>query len=457
VRQVDTRAAELLRTIDPVALGSRLRAARIARGWTQSDLAGENFSVGYVSRIENGTRRPRMSALVALADRLEITVEELLRGASEAEVNEIKLGLSYAELALENGEDLEAEHQARDYVARAEQASLTDLAQEGRFLVARALESMGQLDDAILELESLMESTGGLLAVRCGIALCRIYREVGDLGLAIEVGERLQPVLAENRLEQSDEAIQLAMTVALAYIERGDLSRAARFCTEAIRTAEQLASPAARSAAYWNASIVYSERGDTQAALALADRALGLLGEGQDTRNLARLRLELGRLQLNLDPPNLTEALDHIRRGATELKATSASQAEVVQGDVALARALLLSGQPEQAVETASAARSANPGEATLGLAEAIIVQGEALAQLGRADDARAAYAQAAELLSQLGTDRWVAQAWCELGELNEALGDFEAARIAFRAAASASGLRLGRRSQSRIVETTRD
>ena len=447
----------MLRALDPAVLGARLRAARIARGWTQADLAGDTFSVGYVSRLEAGARRPRMAGLVALAERLEVTVGELLQGASDAELDEIRLGLNYAELALENGESLDAEHQAREYVARAEKASLTELAAEGRFLAARAMESYGQLDDAIIELESLLEETSGLLAIKCGIALCRCYRIVGDLGLAIDVGERLQPELVESGLEKTDEAVQLAMTVALVYIERGDLSRAARICTEAMRLAEEIATPAARSAAYWNASIVYSERGETQAALALADRALGLLGEGQDTRNLARLRLELGRLQFNLDPPRITEALEQIRRGAGELRATSASQVEVAQSDVALARALLLDGQPYEAIETAAAARSSSPGEASLGMAEAVIVHGEALARLGRQDDARAAYAEAAELLSRLGTDRWVAQAWCELGELNEALGDLEAARAAFRAAASASGLRVGQRDRSRVTGVTRD
>ena len=388
-----------------------------------------------------------MTALAALAERLELTVTELVRGASEAELDEIRLGLNYAELALENGETVDAEHQARQYVERAEQASLSDLAADGRFLVARAMESQGQLDDTIIELESLLKDAGGLLAIKCGIALSRCYRAAGDLNLATEIGERLQPALVDGGLDRTDEAIQLAMTVALAYIERGDLSRAARICTDAIRVAEDIASPAARSAAYWNASIVYSERGETQAALALADRALGLLGEGQDARNVARLRLELGRLQLNLDPPKVTEALEQIRRGAGELRATSASQVEVAQGDVALARALLLDGQPALAVETAAAARESSPGGSSLGLAEAILVHGEALAELGREAEARLSYAQAAEILSQLRSrDRWVAQAWCELAELNEALGDFEAARAAFRAAASASGLRIGRR-----------
>ncbi|WP_344776221.1 helix-turn-helix transcriptional regulator [Nocardioides panacisoli] len=433
-----------------------MRAARTACGWSQGDLAGDDFSIGYLSRIETGSRRPTMKVLTTIAERLGLSVEEFLQGAASAELEEIRLGLSYAELALQNGEALDAEHQARQYVDRATGASLSDLAQQGRFLVARAMESLGQLDEAILELERLFDDSSGLSAVRCGIALSRCYREVGDLNLATEIGERLQPILETNGLNRTDEAIQLAMTVALAYIERGDLSRAARICTEAIKTAEEAASPAARSAAYWNASIVYSERGDTQSALALANRALALLGEGQDARNLARLRLELGRLHMDLQPADVSEALQHLERAKIELRDTGASAAELSHGDVLLARALLLGGSREASLEAADRACAATPDDAPLALAEATLARGEALAELGRRDEALSALHRTAELLAGLdGTDRWVAQAWCELSELFEALDDLQAAHAALKKAASSSGLRVRGRDPIRTRAAT--
>lgn len=451
--QADTQTADLLRMVDPVILGSRVRAARVVRGWTQADLAGDTLSVGYLSRIETGARRPTLSVLGTLAERLGVTSEELLQGATASEYKEIRLGLSYAELALENGEVIDAEHQARQYLEQAERASHPDLVEQGRFLVARVLESRGQLDDAIIELEGLLDESSGLAAVRCGIALSRCYREVGDLVLATEVGERLQPTLVEGGLQQTDEGIQFAMTVALAYIERGDLSRAARICTSAIRSAEEGASPAARSAAYWNTSIVYSERGDTETALALAGRALSLLGEGQDVRNLARLRLELGRLQLSLDPPDVSSALEQIQQGNSELRSTSASASELAQGEIVLARALLFSGRPDKAAAVAASAQAAAPTEASITRAEAMIVYGEAFAELGRREEAVESYLQAVRMLRELGTaDRWVAQLWCEVAELLEGLGELEAARDALKGAAAASGLRVRSRARRRVV-----
>lgn len=454
--QVDTRHGEILRTIDPVVLGSRVRAARVARGWLQSDLAGDVLSVAYLSRIETGARRPTYNVLVALAERLGLTAEEILYGASADDLAEINLGLSYAELALENGEARDAEDQARQYLTRADDASLADQAERGRFLVARAMEARGQLDDAITEYESVLETATGIAAIRCGIALVRCYRNTGDLGLAIELGDRLQPRVVADGLEQTDEAVQLAMTVASVYGQRGDLGRAARICTEAIKMAERAASPVARSAAYWNASVISSERGDTRSAVALADRALALLGEGEDARNLARLRLHLGRMQLELEPTDLARTLDQIKRGRDELRGTSASPGEILQGDLVLARALLIDGRPAEALDIAVEALASVPSHSTFEAAEASIIEGEAREALGRPDDALAAYHRAAQTLGELGDeDRWVAQAWYELAELFEGLGELAASHAALRGAAAASGLKMRRRAGDPAPVTT--
>ena len=67
---MDSRDADLLKEIDPTQLGHRIRAARVAKGWTQTELAGDDISVGYVSRIESGQRRPNGAVLSDLAGRL---------------------------------------------------------------------------------------------------------------------------------------------------------------------------------------------------------------------------------------------------------------------------------------------------------------------------------------------------------------------------------------------------
>ena len=88
------------------------------------------------------------------------------------------------------------------------------------------------------------------------------------------------------------------MTLAAAYFEHGDVQYAVRLCRRAGGTADRAGSPKARASAYWDASVFESERGDLRTAVGLAGRALAMLGEGDDARNLARLRSQLGVMQL---------------------------------------------------------------------------------------------------------------------------------------------------------------
>src|SRR3954462_10160816 len=163
---MDTRDADLLKEIEPSELGQRIRAARVAKGWTQTQLAGADISVGYVSRIESGQRRPNSRTLEDLAARLGVPTEHLLRGVTAREYDEIKLTLDFAELSLESGQHLEAESQARQALDRAVVGSQDELAFRARSLIARSLENLGSMDDAILELEPLVGSReGGILRI----------------------------------------------------------------------------------------------------------------------------------------------------------------------------------------------------------------------------------------------------------------------------------------------------
>ncbi len=324
---MDSCRAELLAQTDREALGGRLRSARQALGLTQGEVAADVMSVAFLSRIESGHRRPTAPALQALAQRLEVSVEHLLGEPDAREVDEIRLALDYAELSLESGQPDEADRHLTTVLDRVLTLRTDGLRERARLLHARALEATNRADDAILALEALIDdrSTDGLTRIKSGMALSRIYRETGDLGRAIECGERVMAHVQEAGLDACDEAVQLAVTVAAAHFERGDTGHAVRLCQKAIARAESLDSSKARASAYWNASVMQANRGDVVAAVPLAERALALLNEGQDVRNLARLRTEVGRLQLELDPPALDEARHNLEKAAAEMEWSSAT------------------------------------------------------------------------------------------------------------------------------------
>jgi transcriptional regulator with XRE-family HTH domain len=66
-------------------VGARIREARKARNFTQSQLAGKDFSVSYISAIERGQIHPSLRALEIFAQRLGLSSKDLLVASSEGE------------------------------------------------------------------------------------------------------------------------------------------------------------------------------------------------------------------------------------------------------------------------------------------------------------------------------------------------------------------------------------
>lgn len=448
---MDSRLAELLSTVDPGELGSRIRAARIARGLTQSELASDLMSVGYVSRIESGHRRPKPSVLEAIAERVGVSIDQLLGVASSSTVEQVRLQLDYAELALETGSVSQAREHAEQARGLAESARELALAVRARFLHARALENDLDYDQAIIELEDLLETTTDrVLRIRVGIALSRCYRESGDLSQAIDSAQRILDETAEAGLAECDEAVQLTVTMAAAYFERGDIGQAVRVCHRAIATAEKLDSPSARAAAYWNASMIEDKRGDITAAVDLARRALALLDERSDARNLAVLRTQLGSMQLLLEPNDTSAARESLVKAADEMAWSGASAVDRARVTLALAEANLLDGEMTQAQELCRTAYDETLDAAPNVAAQASSLLGQTLAAEGRTQEAIAALQQAALLLTGIGADRFTGQQWFELADALEQMGEQDSALQAYRSAAAASGLRAG--SYSRVA-----
>ncbi|MGI8699930.1 MAG: helix-turn-helix domain-containing protein, partial [Nocardioidaceae bacterium] len=64
-------------TLLEAEVGGRIRSIRQERGLTQAELAGSTLSESYVSLIERGKRQPGRRTLQTIAERLDITIDEL--------------------------------------------------------------------------------------------------------------------------------------------------------------------------------------------------------------------------------------------------------------------------------------------------------------------------------------------------------------------------------------------
>lgn len=66
--------------VDDPAVGRRIRDRRFLLGLAQREVELPGCSYAYISRIENGQRRPSIGALVAIAERLDTTALWLMTG-----------------------------------------------------------------------------------------------------------------------------------------------------------------------------------------------------------------------------------------------------------------------------------------------------------------------------------------------------------------------------------------
>ena len=66
-------------TINYSLIGNRIKAARKAKGLSQSELSELiDRSVGYMSYIETGSKKPSLETLIQIANAVDVTIDELL-------------------------------------------------------------------------------------------------------------------------------------------------------------------------------------------------------------------------------------------------------------------------------------------------------------------------------------------------------------------------------------------
>ena len=439
---MDAELAAQSRTVDPEHLGQRIKSARIAAGLTQAQLGGEEASTAYVSRIENGQRRPSVELLTRIADRLGTTVEALVLGAPEGRRDEWRLALDYAELALNTGDARTALHEAERIAAEASTSESRAIVLDAGYIRAGALEALGDLDAAIRQLEDVTKAPEPSPRwIKALIALTRCHREQGDFSRAIAVGEAAMASVEALGLAGLTESIQLTVTVAGSHMEVGDLDHALRMCQRAIEDAERVGSPIAKASAYWNASAIVARKGSLDSALQTARRALAAFEEGEDARNLGRLRTQVAELHLRVSPPDPVAAQDELRRAASELHWAATTPIDKADHYLINARAHHLLGEDDEAIAELRQACELAGDSAPLLSASAAVLAGTIAASRGDATRARADYETAIRRLSGVGADRSAAQLWFDLAGLLDELGDRDGALDAYRRAAASTGL----------------
>jgi tetratricopeptide (TPR) repeat protein len=364
-------------------------------------------------------------------------------GLSAEELRELQHTIDHAELALTTGDAAAALRDADAVLAKLSGDSGTGVRRSALQVRATALEAAGDLAAAIETLHELTSTpTADEEWLRSLIALSRCYRESGDFNRAIAAGEDAAGPIAEFGIDGTTAAIQLTVTVAAAYYDRGDVGQARRLCKRAIETAEKNGSPLGRASAYWNASLIEDLSGHPETALDLARLAMTQFEIGDDSRNLGRLRADIAELQLRIDPPDAPGALRTLEQADRELDWAPTSAADRARQHLTRGEAYFLLGRPDVALEHFELSAERAPADLPTLRASILLAQGRVAASGGRPEDAQRLYQHAAQVLTGVGADRQAAQVWLELAILLEELGEKDQALDAYRRATASAGLR---------------
>jgi tetratricopeptide (TPR) repeat protein len=426
--------------MDP-SLGDRIKQLRHAAGLSQEELGAGLVTGSYISLIEAGKRAPVPEVLVGLAQRLGTTTEYLLTGDSEHAHQEDQLRLKFAELALTHGD---ADEAYEGFLALADRPR-PELRRAALWGLARAAELRGSHREAATILEQLLgparaSEPGAPPLIRVHMARCRVYREAGDLTRSVEVGERALAEIEKLGLAGTEDEIKLASTLVAAYWGRGDLLSAEVLAGQVIERAERLDSREALGSALWNACLVAEARGEMTLALSLAERTIALIAEGPSPTALAGMRVTYGWLLLRCDPPRLGDAEEQLRRAHATLADSSGKGPDMQCCDTELARAAMLRGDLETALQFADHALGmdldAFPNQ------DALFVRGLVLTRMGRTEEGLAAVEGAARHLEGIGSQLRAARAWREYAETLLQFGDRDGAVSALVRAADCAGIR---------------
>jgi tetratricopeptide (TPR) repeat protein len=421
------------------SMGERVRQLRIARGLTQTELAGERFSKEYVSQIERGKTRPTPQTLTWIAERLGVDTSYLETGQTWDEYAEVEAAVMRAEAAVE-GQRFEEALDALDGIAHSPEAR--ELEFRASLAESWARMSHGELRpalDLLTRARELSEHPGFSDVERadvlyrmgvCRYKLTSINTAITLLSEALDLADRSELPCDRLRSHILEWRSRCARRQRDFEAARDDIERA-------LELADRIDDTLTVAHVTFQASLVAERDGQWLRARTFAERAKELYEAHGDRKNVGRLLNNLGGLNFLLGKPE--DAIDYLKR-AFSVALEVGSEPDAAQAVSSLAQVHLGAGAWSLAEEQARHALELLEGRPDFldEAGNAWIVLGRALMEQDRLDDAHNAFAEAELNLSQLSSASHRAVAWTAQGDLATRRGDDRAAATLYRRAAEA-------------------
>jgi len=398
---------------DQAAVGARLREARLRAGLSQRALAFDGCSYAYISRIEAGQRIPSMQVLQEFGRRLGVSATYLAVGTDAPDYVD---ALDDGDLACRLGDYLRA-GQAYEAVIAEPAPSPARLARAfaGRAEIAFQrgdAEEAAELFETALAEPTLGRERKSAIADRLG----RIYALRGEHERALGLYEK---ELAEaTKLNDQVALMRFSTLLANAVLDAGNTGRAQELLGQALAVADQAKDPLDRARLWWSQSRLHDSQGQPELAAHYARLALGVLEETEQMGFAAVAHLLLAYIE---NERGDGEAALARLESAELVLATGASRLHWGLFQVERARALLLTGEREEAASVAMGALPlvADTSATDSGRAQALL--GDVFRELGDVERAQELYELALETLP--GVDRNLLRVYEGLAEILEEQG----------------------------------
>lgn len=289
------------------SVGAKLKEARLAKKYTQSQLAGNDFSVSYISAIERGQIHPSLRALEIFAMRLGLSSKDLLMpqtptglaaavaGRSVSSANELEWRALTARVLIEQENYQAAIQQLQEFLAfklTGEQEILV------RYLLALAYSKSGmwqESEHALSEALRLARGAHSHMRARLRLLQGRAHSSLQDhsQGLALHQSDLLESAQNQDVFYMSEVYAQLG----LYYLRLERASEAQDMLLKALEATEKLTT-AERIEIYLQDSRQLVESRDYTEAMLYLYKCLHLLGKGEDEQRSIELFHALGRAML---------------------------------------------------------------------------------------------------------------------------------------------------------------
>jgi tetratricopeptide (TPR) repeat protein len=318
------------------SVGEKLRAARLAQHYTQSQLAAPDFSVSYISAIERGQIHPSLRALEILATRLGLSSTQLLPNRAQNEdraistINTTERDDDEVELALLEAQLLTRQGDAKEAINQLSKLSTKRLKKQQqllhRYLLGWAYYRVQQFQECeyMLSEASVLakELNDSYLNLRILNLLALSYAALRNYTQAILSHQRCLNQIETSEPQDPFFTAQVYMHMGQHYTQQENYQQALETFHKALDITKELSTAKEIATAYWDLGQQYTVSKNYELASLYAYKGLQFSKQQQQKRQRSELHHHLGYAIMMGDLQEarayLDEALDKEEHGSKD-------------------------------------------------------------------------------------------------------------------------------------------